>query len=101
MSKAYREAGVDIEEGERAVEAMKHGAFDYILTPLDFTEVERFCILMAREQQMQKERRSLEDRLAEATGTTPTAPSRLARLWEAPTAVDTIPAELDALRRYV
>ena len=39
--------------------------------------------------------------VAEATGTTPTAPSRLARLWEAPTAVDTIPAELDALRRYV
>ena len=53
-----------------AVEAMKHGAFDYLLTPLDFTEVERFCILMAREQQMQKERRNLEDRLAEATGTT-------------------------------
>ena len=39
--------------------------------------------------------------VAEATGVTPSAPPRLARLWEAPTAVDTIPAELDALRRYI
>lgn len=41
------------------------------------------------------------DAVAEATGVTPSAPPRLARLWEAPTAVDTIPAELDALRRYI
>jgi DNA-binding NtrC family response regulator len=51
-----------------AVEAMKHGAFDYLLSPLDFTEVERTCILLAREERALAERRRLEDQLAMMTG---------------------------------
>ncbi|MBI2823767.1 MAG: sigma-54-dependent Fis family transcriptional regulator [Planctomycetia bacterium] len=47
-----------------AVEAMKRGAFDYLLSPLDFTEVERTCILMAREQELLDQRRRLQDQLA-------------------------------------
>jgi DNA-binding NtrC family response regulator len=50
-----------------AVEAMKHGAFDYLLSPLDFGEVERTCILLAREQQMVQERRRLQDQLGTAS----------------------------------
>ncbi len=41
------------------------------------------------------------DAVARATGVTPRAPARLATLWDAPVAVDTIPADLDALRRYL
>jgi two-component system, NtrC family, response regulator HydG len=51
-----------------AVEAMKHGAFDYLLSPLDFTEVERTCILLAREERAFAERRRLEDQLAMMAG---------------------------------
>lgn len=47
-----------------AVEAMKLGAFDYLLTPLDFAEVDRTVIMMMREHQGQKERAGLEGRLA-------------------------------------
>jgi DNA-binding NtrC family response regulator len=47
----------------RAVEAMKSGAFDYLFSPLDFTEVERVCLLMSRQQQ-----RQLQDQLVAATG---------------------------------
>ncbi len=47
-----------------AVDAMKLGAFDYLLSPLDFSEVERAVIMMAREQQGQDERRGLEGQLA-------------------------------------
>jgi len=46
-----------------AVEAMKLGAFDYLLSPLDFSEVERTVLMMSREQQGQDERRGLEGRL--------------------------------------
>jgi DNA-binding NtrC family response regulator len=47
-----------------AVEAMKRGAFDYLLSPLDFTEVERTYILMEREQRMLAERRQLQAQLS-------------------------------------
>ncbi len=47
-----------------AVEAMKVGAFDYLLTPLDFAEVERTVIMLSREHQGQRERLGLEGRLA-------------------------------------
>jgi DNA-binding NtrC family response regulator len=50
-----------------AVEAMKRGAFDYLLSPLDFTEVERTYILVEREQRMLQERRQLQAQLAAAT----------------------------------
>ncbi len=53
-----------------AVEAMKRGAFDYLLSPLDFTEVERTCILIDREQEMRHQRRQLQDQLAAASGET-------------------------------
>jgi DNA-binding NtrC family response regulator len=52
-----------------AVDAMKLGAFDYLLSPLDFSEVERAVIMMAREQQGQEERRGLEGQLADAQAT--------------------------------
>jgi DNA-binding NtrC family response regulator len=45
---------------------MKLGAFDYLLSPLDFSEVERTVIMMFREHQGQNERRGLEGRLADA-----------------------------------
>jgi DNA-binding NtrC family response regulator len=51
-----------------AVEAMKQGAFHYMLSPLDFSEVERTYILMTREWQGQHERRTLQAQLAEAEG---------------------------------
>ena len=47
-----------------AVEAMKVGAFDYLLTPLDFAEVERSVIMLNREHHGQRERLGLEGRLA-------------------------------------
>ncbi len=47
-----------------AVEAMKVGAFDYLLTPLDFAEVERTVIMLNREHQGQRERLGLEGSLA-------------------------------------
>jgi DNA-binding NtrC family response regulator len=50
----------------RAVEAMKRGAFDYLLSPLDFTEVERTYILLEREEAMVMERRQLQNQLAAA-----------------------------------
>lgn len=50
-----------------AVEAMKSGAFDYLISPLDFTEVERTCILLDREAQMIDERRRLQAQLQTAT----------------------------------
>ena len=49
-----------------AVEAMKLGAFDYLLTPLDRAEIERTVIMMMREHQGQHERRGLEGRLADS-----------------------------------
>lgn len=49
-----------------AVEAMKLGAFDYLLSPLDFTEVERTVIMMMREYHSQCERRALEGQLVDA-----------------------------------
>ena len=49
-----------------AVEAMKLGAFDYLLTPLDFAEIERTVIMMMREHQGQHERKGLEGRLADS-----------------------------------
>ncbi|MGI9458142.1 MAG: sigma-54-dependent transcriptional regulator [Aeoliella sp.] len=51
-----------------AVEAMKGGAFDYLLSPLDFSEVERTLIMMLREHQMLQEQRRLETELAAAVG---------------------------------
>ncbi|MCC7085912.1 MAG: sigma-54-dependent Fis family transcriptional regulator [Pirellulales bacterium] len=51
-----------------AVEAMKCGAFDYLLSPLDFTEVERSYILLEREQRMLAERRQLQAQLNAVTG---------------------------------
>ena len=51
-------------DARRAVEAMKTGAFDYLLSPLDFTDVERTCILMTRDFAMLEERRKLQDQLA-------------------------------------
>ncbi|WP_420456285.1 threonine synthase [Rubrivirga sp.] len=39
--------------------------------------------------------------VAQATGVTPRTPARLATLWDAPTAVETIPATLDALRAHL
>lgn len=50
-----------------AVEAMKNGAFDYLISPLDFTEVERTYILLDREAQMIEERRRLQAKLQSAT----------------------------------
>ena len=49
-----------------AVEAMKLGAFDYLLSPLDFTEVERTALMMMREHESQRERHSLEGQLSDA-----------------------------------
>jgi DNA-binding NtrC family response regulator len=49
-----------------AVEAMKLGAFDYLLSPLDFTEVERTVLMMMREHESQRERHSLEGQLSDA-----------------------------------
>ncbi|MDC0935162.1 sigma-54 dependent transcriptional regulator [Pirellulales bacterium] len=51
-----------------AVEAMKRGAFDYLLSPLDFSEVERTLIMMLREHEMLQEQRRLETELAAAVG---------------------------------
>ena len=51
-----------------AVEAMKLGAFDYLLSPLDFSEVERTLIMMLREHEMVQEQRRLETELAAAFG---------------------------------
>ena len=53
----------------RAVQAVKAGAFDYLLSPLDFTEVERVVILMSRDEHRREEQRQLRDQLAAATGT--------------------------------
>lgn len=52
----------------RAVEAIKAGAFDYLISPLDFAEVERVCILMSRDERRRLERRRLREQLAAATG---------------------------------
>ena len=52
-----------------AVETMKLGAFDYLTTPLDFTEVERTVIMMMREHEGQRERQGLEGRLNQNHGT--------------------------------
>lgn len=49
-----------------AVEAMRSGAFDYLISPLDFTEVERTRILIDREVQMLEERRRLQAQLQSA-----------------------------------
>ena len=51
-----------------AVEAMKLGAFDYLLMPLDFAEVERTVIMLNREHHGQRERLGLEGRLARVKG---------------------------------
>ena len=51
-----------------AVESMKRGAFDYLLSPLDFGEVERTIIMLSREFDMVQRQRSLESELAEAVG---------------------------------
>lgn len=47
-----------------AVQAIKAGAFDYLISPLDFSEVERVCLLMARDESTRIQRRELEDQLA-------------------------------------
>jgi DNA-binding NtrC family response regulator len=54
-------------DARRAVEAMKSGAFDYLLSPLDFTEVERTCILIDRELQMLEERQRLQAQIHSAS----------------------------------
>lgn len=46
-----------------AVEAMKLGAFDYLLSPLNFAEMERTIIMMTREYENRRERQNLEGRL--------------------------------------
>lgn len=51
-----------------AVEAMKGGAFDYLLSPLDFSEVERTLIMMVREHEILQEHRRLETELGAAVG---------------------------------
>ncbi|MEO2049869.1 MAG: sigma-54 dependent transcriptional regulator [Pirellulales bacterium] len=51
-----------------AVEAMKRGAFDYLLSPLDFSEVERTFIMMLREHEMLLKQQRLETELAAAVG---------------------------------
>jgi len=51
-----------------AVEAMKRGAFDYLLSPLDFAEVERTLIMLKREHEMFQVHRRLESELAAAMG---------------------------------
>jgi DNA-binding NtrC family response regulator len=55
----------------RAVEAMRAGAFDYLMSPpLDFSEVERTYILIDREQQQQQQRKRIQDQLAAASAGT-------------------------------
>jgi two-component system response regulator PilR (NtrC family) len=55
----------------RAVEAMRAGAFDYLMSPpLDFSEVERTYILVEREQQQQEQRTRIQDQLAAASAGT-------------------------------
>src|SRR5208282_5167615 len=55
----------------RAVEAMRAGAFDYLMSPpLDFSEVERTYILIDREQQQQQQRKRFQDQLAAASAGT-------------------------------
>ncbi|MGA2231666.1 MAG: sigma-54 dependent transcriptional regulator [Tepidisphaeraceae bacterium] len=55
----------------RAVEAMRAGAFDYLMSPpLDFSEVERTYILIDREQQQQEQRKRFQDQLAAASAGT-------------------------------
>ncbi|HTW94127.1 MAG TPA: sigma-54 dependent transcriptional regulator, partial [Tepidisphaeraceae bacterium] len=55
----------------RAVEAMRAGAFDYLMSPpLDFAEVERTYILINREQQQQEQRKKFQDQLAAASAGT-------------------------------
>jgi len=55
----------------RAVEAMRAGAFDYLMSPpLDFSEVERTFILINREQQQQQQRKRIQDQLAAASAGT-------------------------------
>ena len=49
-----------------AVEAMRRGAFDYLISPLDFTEVERTCILMDREAQTDRRAPAAEAQLQSA-----------------------------------
>ncbi len=51
-----------------AVAAMKQGAFDYLLSPLDFAEVERTFIMLTREHGMLLQHRRLETELAAAMG---------------------------------
>ncbi|MGB3543277.1 MAG: threonine synthase, partial [Rubrivirga sp.] len=41
------------------------------------------------------------DAVLEATGTEPVAPDRLARLWDAPTRVETIVPDLEALEAHL
>ena len=55
----------------RAVEAMRAGAFDYLMSPpLDFSEVERTYILIDRELQQQQQRKRFQDQLAAASAGT-------------------------------
>ncbi len=55
----------------RAVEAMRAGAFDYLMSPpLDFAEVERTYILVDREKQQQQARNRVQDQLAAASAGT-------------------------------
>jgi DNA-binding NtrC family response regulator len=73
IHRANRDCLVTIITADRkarpAVEAMKLGAFDYLLTPLEFAEVERNVLIMSRQYEGQQERLGLEVRLAEATRT--------------------------------
>jgi DNA-binding NtrC family response regulator len=54
-----------------AVQSIKGGAFDYLVTPLDFVQVERTCIMMMRENQARQRLADLEGKLA-----APTSPTR-------------------------
>ena len=56
------------EDTRMAVAAMKQGAFDYLLSPLNFSEVERTHIMLAREHDMLLQHRRLESELAAAVG---------------------------------
>ncbi|MGH7955697.1 MAG: helix-turn-helix domain-containing protein [Opitutaceae bacterium] len=70
-----------------AVEAMKLGAFDYLLSPLNFAEVERTVIMMMRQDQNHRERQNLEGQINDAQQQRDDAPrssNRGARLVDDP-----------------
>jgi len=52
----------------QAMDAVKWGAFDFLITPLDFGAVERTLIMMLREYEMLQRQQRLETELAAAVG---------------------------------